>query len=318
MSIDQQPSAWKRPTKTDLKTEGSLKTLREHSVDGRSQTLEEPTAGTQAKKPQHASQHTVVAGLVSAHEISSNLLFEREEFDKIKFIHEPLTAFIEEKPLEYPANKFLTPEQYKRAVARASGDNIPPARKRVRLVISAMVEYMRALHHCRYNSFKNVGVLVIKVPSWEMLQRKKSFVRPLGKIFMQACKMNNLQAVQKCLDADSLLVHDCDDIRMTAIHWACMRGYERLVDILIAHHSDLRAPDLLDRTPEMLALDSGSTNICQAVAKAVTSSVPVKMMIRMAKEQQARQEEEQKQKVVESLGAIAMMSNFGNFAVDSN
>lgn len=84
-----------------------------------------------------------------------------------------------------------------------------------------------------------------------------------------------------------------------------------MVDILIANHSDLKAVDLLDRTPEGLALTSKNLNVCHAVSKALSSTIPVKMMIRLTKEQQARQAEETKQKVAESMGAIASI-NFAN------
>jgi ankyrin repeat protein len=120
------------------------------------------------------------------------------------------------------------------------------------------------------------------------------------------------------LDIDPLLVHDCDDIRMTPIHWACMRGYERLVDILIAHHSDLKSPDLLDRTPEDLSMACGNTAVYQSISKALNACIPVKIMIRMIKDQQAKEEEDQKQKVVDTAGAVALMVNLVSQSIDQS
>lgn len=141
------------------KTEASLKGPIEQSVEGSEAHENHVSKLSQSKKPASLQTMTVVPGLVSEHELPQNLLFERNDFDKIKFIHEPLTDYIEEKPHLYPANKFLNPEQYKRAVMRSHGMTIPPAKKKIRLFVSSIVDYFRALHHCRYNTLKNVDIL---------------------------------------------------------------------------------------------------------------------------------------------------------------
>jgi hypothetical protein len=141
----------------DNTIEGSLKAHRELSVEA-SEAIEEQLSRTSKSKRQvSVKAMTVVPGLAQVDEDESqNLLFERDEYDKIKFIHQPLTALIEEKPHLYEAKKFMTAQQFQRVVSTINGDRIPPQRKRMRFLISAMVDYLRALHRCRYTSFKNV------------------------------------------------------------------------------------------------------------------------------------------------------------------
>lgn len=41
---------------------------------------------------------------------------------------------------------------------------------------------------------------------------------------------------------------------MTALHWACKKGYYDLAQLLLKYHSDVDGIDILNRTPLYLAI----------------------------------------------------------------
>lgn len=50
------------------------------------------------------------------------------------------------------------------------------------------------------------------------------------------------------------MVFDYDFYNMTALHWACKKGYLEIAEILLKHHSDIDGVDILYRTPLILAI----------------------------------------------------------------
>ena len=91
------------------------------------------------------------------------------------------------------------------------------------------------------------------------------FSRPFGKEFIRACKDGNYEVVSRLLELDPSYVHEYDDIRMTGLHWACKKGFERIVDYLLDNHADPRAEDILKRPAEFFAKISNKNQILNAI-----------------------------------------------------
>ena len=48
---------------------------------------------------------------------------------------------------------------------------------------------------------------------------------------------------------------------MTALHWACKRGYYKIVQFLIKNGSDLDYEDIIGRTPLYFAIENNYSTI---------------------------------------------------------
>lgn len=48
---------------------------------------------------------------------------------------------------------------------------------------------------------------------------------------------------------------------MTALHWACKKGYKDIVELLLSYHSDVDGVDILYRTPLMLSIEENHLEI---------------------------------------------------------
>lgn len=49
------------------------------------------------------------------------------------------------------------------------------------------------------------------------------------------------------------LVFDFDNGYMSALHWACRRGNQDIVQVLLDHHANINAQDIIGRTPLFFA-----------------------------------------------------------------
>lgn len=56
-------------------------------------------------------------------------------------------------------------------------------------------------------------------------------------------------------------VFDFDFYNMTALHWACKKGYKDIVELLLSYHSDVDGVDILYRTPLMLSIEENHLEI---------------------------------------------------------
>ena len=74
---------------------------------------------------------------------------------------------------------------------------------------------------------------------------QSSFERPKSRPFIDACKYNDEQTAFLMLLRDRYLVHQFDHIKMTALHWACKRGFLRIAKMLIDNNADIEAQDLV-------------------------------------------------------------------------
>jgi uncharacterized protein YkuJ len=68
-----------------------------------------------------------------------------------------------------------------------------------------------------------------------------SYEREGSKVFIDACKYNDERTVFIMLRREKFLVYDFDHIKMTGLHWACKRGFERIARMLVENNTDLEA-----------------------------------------------------------------------------
>lgn len=108
------------------------------------------------------------------------------------------------------------------------------------------------LKSARFSIMKKIEML--KTP-----QDKENAVK--AEAFLKEVKGNNVESVQKMLQADNTLVNLFDSTKQTALHWACRRGFIGMVQLLINFKASLSLPDMIGRTPEDIARSKNSFEI---------------------------------------------------------
>lgn len=69
------------------------------------------------------------------------------------------------------------------------------------------------------------------------------------------------------LEHNQYLVFDFDYFNMTGLHWACKKGNFEMAELLIKHHCDVDAVDVLHRTPLFLAIEGGFNDISELLLR---------------------------------------------------
>ncbi|CAK70195.1 unnamed protein product (macronuclear) [Paramecium tetraurelia] len=110
------------------------------------------------------------------------------------------------------------------------------------------------------NKIKKLG-LTIKYVMQNKIFSKKPYEKPLSKQFIHAAKKNEIDEVSNFLSINPYLVFDFDFYNMTALHWACKKGYVQLVELLLQYHSDVDGVDILYRTPLILSIEENHLEI---------------------------------------------------------
>ena len=67
--------------------------------------------------------------------------------------------------------------------------------------------------------------------------------------FFESVKAGKHILVNKALRIERLLVHEYDEHKQTALHWAVLREHSDIVKILIAKKANVNAQDVVGRTP---------------------------------------------------------------------
>ena len=77
----------------------------------------------------------------------------------------------------------------------------------------------------------------------------KPLQKQYAKEFIDACRQGDSILAKICLIKNKFLVYDFDYTGKTALHWATIRGNYTIMELLLQHHADIDAKDLLRRTP---------------------------------------------------------------------
>ncbi|CAD8146002.1 unnamed protein product [Paramecium pentaurelia] len=96
--------------------------------------------------------------------------------------------------------------------------------------------------------------LTIKYVMEHKIFSKKPYEKKYSKEFIHAAKQNKIEEIENYLQINPYLVFEYDFYNMTALHWACKKGYIQMVEILLKYHSDIDGVDILYRTPLILSI----------------------------------------------------------------
>ncbi|CAD8136425.1 unnamed protein product [Paramecium octaurelia] len=103
--------------------------------------------------------------------------------------------------------------------------------------------------------------LTIKYVMEHKIFSKKPYEKINSKEFIHAAKQNKKEDIENYLQINPYLVFDYDFYNMTALHWACKKGYLEIVEILLKYHSDIDGVDILYRTPLMLSIQENHLEV---------------------------------------------------------
>ncbi|CAD8140307.1 unnamed protein product [Paramecium octaurelia] len=103
--------------------------------------------------------------------------------------------------------------------------------------------------------------LTIKYVMEHKIFSKKPYEKQYSKEFIHAAKQNKMEEIENYLQINPYLVFDYDFYNMTALHWACKKGYLQLVEILLKYHSDIDGVDILYRTPLILSIQENHLDV---------------------------------------------------------
>lgn len=62
---------------------------------------------------------------------------------------------------------------------------------------------------------------------------KKPYEKQYSKEFILAAKKNKIEEIENLLQISPYLVFDYDFYNMTALHWACKKGYYNIAELLL-------------------------------------------------------------------------------------
>ncbi|CAD8152610.1 unnamed protein product [Paramecium octaurelia] len=112
-------------------------------------------------------------------------------------------------------------------------------------------------------SLKKIKLLNLTIPEIikQQIFQRTAFASQNSKEFIFAAKQNNIKQVQNLLETNPFLVFQYDFYNMTALHWACKNGHLEIVKILLQHHADFDALDVMNRTPLSIAVQENQQEI---------------------------------------------------------
>mmetsp|Transcript_42298 Transcript_42298/g.30504 ORF Transcript_42298/g.30504 Transcript_42298/m.30504 type:complete len:152 (+) Transcript_42298:2149-2604(+) len=76
----------------------------------------------------------------------------------------------------------------------------------------------------------------------------------LGIDFMKAVKSNNLKLTEEIIRKDCFILYEFDDCHLTGLHWACKRGFNDMIALLIENFARIDPKDICGRTPLYFAV----------------------------------------------------------------
>ncbi|CAK67753.1 unnamed protein product (macronuclear) [Paramecium tetraurelia] len=112
-------------------------------------------------------------------------------------------------------------------------------------------------------SLKKIKLLNLTIPQImkQQIFQRTAFASQYSKEFIFAAKQNNINQIQNLLQTNPFLVFQYDFYNMTALHWACKNGHLEIVKILLQHHADFDALEVMNRTPLSIAIQENQQEI---------------------------------------------------------
>jgi Ankyrin repeats (3 copies) len=78
---------------------------------------------------------------------------------------------------------------------------------------------------------------------FDQLAQKEPYGRANSRLFFQYCKDGNIVEVERLLANDNYLITTYDPMKMTALHWAALRGHAELCEYLLDHNAFIDSVD---------------------------------------------------------------------------
>ena len=119
---------------------------------------------------------------------------------------------------------------------------------------------------CFKRSIKDLssaGLPAYKIPEIPNIMPKKPYAHALSHKFLRSCKYGDLAEALSCIYADPNVVYSYDNLQMTGLHWAALRSYSALAEILLKYHSIVDCIDVNHRTPLFLAAKKGNFEVAK-------------------------------------------------------
>jgi len=115
-------------------------------------------------------------------------------------------------------------------------------------MIPRSIKQKKNMRLCLRNSIRQLTSLRLKPGELVYVNKlipQVPYGRPGSRLFFQSVKEGNLMQVEVMLTKDKFLAHVFDPIKMTALHWACLRGYEEIVRCLLVFSAFVDAVDIV-------------------------------------------------------------------------
>lgn len=115
-------------------------------------------------------------------------------------------------------------------------------------MIPRSIKHKKNLRLCLRNSIRQLTSLKLKPGELVYVNKlipQIPYGRPNSRLFFQFVKEGNLIQVEVMLAQDKYLAHVFDPIKMTALHWACLRGYEEIARCLLIYSAFIDAVDIV-------------------------------------------------------------------------
>jgi ankyrin repeat protein len=115
-------------------------------------------------------------------------------------------------------------------------------------MIPRTMKTKKSMRHCLRTSIRQLNTLKLKPDELVFVNKlipQTPFGRPRSRIFFQYVKEGDVMMVEQMLSDDKYLAHVFDHIKMTALHWAALRGYLEIAKLLLQSNAFVDALDIV-------------------------------------------------------------------------
>ncbi|OMJ85445.1 hypothetical protein SteCoe_13203 [Stentor coeruleus] len=149
-------------------------------------------------------------------------------------------------------------------------DNYLDIIEEIKSMVPSTPRVRKNMKLCLRSSIRQLKILRLNPQELIMVNKlipQLPYGRANSRNFFQACKDGNLLEVETMLTNDKYLAHVFDPMKMTALHWVCLRGYLDICKLLLASMAFVDAVDISHRTPLHIASKNGFSNIVEELLK---------------------------------------------------
>jgi hypothetical protein len=115
-------------------------------------------------------------------------------------------------------------------------------------MVPRSVKNRKSMRLCLRTSIRQLNTLKLRPDELALVNKlipQIPYGRPASRTFFQYVKEGNAISVEQMLTEDKYLAHVFDQIKMTALHWAALRGYIEIVKLLLSYSAFVDALDIV-------------------------------------------------------------------------